>query len=117
MKNHLRICGPCFLITLLTLSSSCAHLHGGKARQSADAQSEPKVCAVHGITLERMLIPMHTNCTLPDEAYRSARDKTFPYAPDLFLEPHNMSEPIDTYICPRCWYEQQQWLSNKSPRP
>jgi hypothetical protein len=101
----------------LTLSSSCGHLHGGKARKATDARPEPGVCPVHGIALKRMLIPMHTNCTLPDEAYSVACKTNFPYAPDLFLEPTCMSEPVDMYICPRCWYEQQQWLSNMAPRP
>lgn len=67
--------------------------------------------------VQKMLLPMHNNCTLPDEVYSSACAELFPHAPDLFLDPQDMFDPVWMHICPRCWYEQQQWCRKSTIDP
>ena len=105
MHVNRRINKGWFLTPVFAFVVSCAHHRDGELLSPAKTRSIsrsyevhgiplPGTCKVHGIPLQEMLLPMHNNCTLPDEVYSSACAALFPHAPDLFLDPHDMSEPV-----------------------
>jgi hypothetical protein len=75
------------------------------------------ICPVHNMPLLTLALPTHDNCTLPDLPYEEARDRLFPYAPDLLFETDNISEPMKLLICTQCWSAQQKWLRWGEPSP
>jgi hypothetical protein len=117
MNECRRINKKWLVVTVLALLVSCAHHRGCEVQSHANARSMSRTCEVHDIPLQEMSLPMHDNCTLPDEVYSSACAELFPYAPELFLDPNAMSQPVWMHICPRCWYEQQQWLRKTKTDP